>query len=102
MLEKNYLVDVYLAIYILWYRNGMKRRGKILQRNIKKKTKTTKNSGEKKRHKKLIKMYEYFIVSKTNTGLLEWLAKNDDGVLSSEMNKIVKFITTILKRNAFI
>lgn len=47
-------------------------------------------------------MYEYFIVSKTNTGLLEWLAKNDDAVLSSEMNKIVKFITQIFKRNAFI
>lgn len=101
MLEKNYLVDVYLAIYILWYRNGMKRRGKILQRNIKKKQ-NDKEFRRKKRHKKLIKMYEYFIVSKTNTGLLEWLAKNDDGVLSSEMNKIVKFITTILKRNAFI
>lgn len=62
------------------------------------KNRITKNSRGKKGHEKVIKIYEEFIVSTTNTGLLECLAENDDGVLSSEMNKIVKFYHNFKKK----
>lgn len=67
-------------------------------KNTLKKTRITKNSRGKKGHEKVIKIYEEFIVLTTNT---ECLAENDDGVLSSEMNKLSNF-TTILKRNVFV
>lgn len=65
---------------------------------LKKNPRITKNSRGKKGHEKVIKIYEEFIVSTTNTGLLECLAENDDGVLSSEMNKIVKFYHNFKKK----
>lgn len=67
-------------------------------KNTFKKNWITKNSRGKKGHEKVIKIYEEFIVSTTNTGLLECLAENDDGVLSSEMNKIVKFYHNFKKK----
>lgn len=67
-------------------------------KNTLKKPRITKNSRGKKGHEKVIKIYEEFIVSTTNTGLLECLAENDDGVLSSEMNKIVKFYHNFKKK----
>lgn len=59
------------------------------------KNRITKNSRGKKGHEKVIKIYEEFIVLTTNT---ECLAENDDGVLSSEMNKIVKFYHNFKKK----
>lgn len=53
-------------------------------KNTFKKPRITKNSRGKKGHEKVIKIYEEFIVSTTNTGL-ECLAENDDGVLSSNL-----------------
>lgn len=64
-------------------------------KNTLKKTELQRIREEKKGHEKVIKIYEEFIVLTTNT---ECLAENDDGVLSSEMNKIVKFYHNFKKK----
>lgn len=64
-------------------------------KNTLKKPQNNKEFERKKGTRKVIKIYEEFIVLTTNT---ECLAENDDGVLSSEMNKIVKFYHNFKKK----